>query len=131
MEDYTTMENIYNQLKSGMTSEQLVAEFTKSLNDAENRIKEEERAKVMRAEEARRLSTAARRESLIDALDTLISWFKEFYPELIDEADLDREAQGQLADVILLMVELKSLEAKRKPAPTEDAFAKFFKEFGL
>jgi len=138
------MNDIYESLKAGRSAEDLVAEFTKQLNDAEAQVRAEEeaakQAELRRAEEAKAAATA-RREDLIDVIDCFVSWTKEYYPDLIDDTDLDREAQGQLADIILMMLELKGLEVKfapehkpAKPAKREtpdEIFADFFKSFGL
>ena len=139
------MNDIYESLKAGRSAEDLVAEFTKQLNDAEAQVKTEreaaKQAEFLRAEEARRIAEAAahaRREDLIDVIDCFVSWTKEYYPDFIDDTDLDREAQGQLADVILMMFELKGLETRfapehkvaKKETP-EEIFADFFKACGL
>lgn len=139
------MNDIYESLKAGRSAEDLVAEFTKQLNDAEAQVKAEreaaKQAEFLRAEEARRIAEAAataRREDLIDVIDCFVSWTKEYYPDLIDDTDLDREAQGQLADIILMMLELKGLETMfapeqknvKKETP-EEIFADFFKACGL
>lgn len=133
------MNEIYESLKAGRSAEDLVAEFTKQLNDAEAQVKAEreaaKQAEARRIEEAARI---ARREDLIDVIDCFVSWAKEYYPDLIDDTDPDREAQGQLADVILMMFELKGLETmfvpERKIAKQEtpeEIFANFFKACGL
>ena len=135
------MNDIYESLKAGRTAEDLVAEFTKQLNDAEAQVKAEKeaakQAELLRVAEAQ-AAAHARREGLIDVIDCFVSWSKEYYPELVDDTDLDRETQGQLADVILMMLELKGLEfsfaPERKVAKKEtpeEIFADFFKACGL
>lgn len=135
------MNDIYESLKAGRSAEDLVAEFTKRLNDAEAQVRAEEeaakQAELRRAEEAEAAANT-RREDLIDVIDCFVSWMKEYYPDLVDDTDLDRKAQGQLADIILMMLEFKGLEIKfipeRKPAKREtpdEIFADFFKSFGL
>ena len=135
------MNDIYESLKAGRTAEDLVAEFTKQLNDAEAQVKAEKeaakQAELLRAAEAK-AAAHARREDLIDVIDCFVSWSKEYYPELVDDTDLDREAQGQLADVILMLLEIKGLEANLAPArkitkkdTPEEIFADFFKACGL
>ena len=135
------MNDIYESLKAGRSAEDLVAEFTKQLNDAEAQVKAEKeaakQAELLRAAEAK-AAARARREGLIDVIDCFVSWSKEYYPELVDDTDLDREAQGQLADVILMLLEIKGLEASfapehkvaKKETP-EEIFADFFKACGL
>ena len=135
------MNDIYESLKAGRSAEDLVAEFTKQLNDAEAQVKAEreaaEQAELLRVAEAK-AAARARREGLIDVIDCFVSWTKEYYPDFIDDTDLDREAQGQLADVILMMFELKGLETRfvpehkvaKKETP-EEIFADFFKACGL
>ena len=51
------MNDIYELLKSGMTAEEIAAEFTQSLNDAETRI-ESERLEAERLAEAKREEAA-------------------------------------------------------------------------
>lgn len=143
--------DIYELLRSGRKSEDIVAEFTKNLNEAEETIRKEEEAKAA----AEKAANAAKRTELKDALTLLISWFKKYYPEYADAEDLDLtdEDLDAIIDLISSLLDLEKIKAsfsfgpmthffeKPKairtktpadtPVTTDDVFSSFFKTFGI
>lgn len=148
------MENIYARLANGESSEAIAAEFTAALNEAMARHAKDEEEKAAKVE-AERLAKAeaetrkmAKREDMVTLLNDAFGYIAKHYPELGFEAeDLNDEELFAIADMVILMLDLEVLKTRgagktkitftkpvteRKVAPNElDAFAKFFKEFGL
>ena len=143
------MENIYKRLANGESSDAIAAEFTAALNEAMARYAkdEEEKAAKVEAERLARLEkeakTVQKREDMIDVLNCVFRYIAKYYPELgLEEGDWDSEDLRTLAELCIAMLDLEVLKicgcVKPKPAtkpkatPVElDAFAKFFKGFGL
>lgn len=145
------MENIYERLANGESSDAIAAEFTAALNEAMARHAKDEEEKAAKAE-AERLArlekeakTVQKREDMVDVLNHVFRYIVKHYPELgIKEGDWDDEELRPIAELCIVMLDLEMLKASKpkitfskpaiepKAAPTElDAFAKFFKEFGL
>ena len=148
------MENIYERLANGESSDAIAAEFTAALNEAMARHAKDEEEKAAKAE-AERLArqekeakTVQKREDMVDVLDQVFRYIAKHYPELgIEEGDWDTEELRAFAELCIVMLDLEVLKARSgaktkitfnkpaiepKAAPTElDAFAKLFKEFGL
>lgn len=128
--------NIYDELRSGATAEDLVAQFTAQLNEAEARIKQEE----AEAEAAKTAKTEAKRNDMIDAMEALVTAIERHYPDLLEGKTVDTEDIEAMADVVIMMLDMHSVmpvkikaskSVKAKPATSEDIFADFFKSFGL
>lgn len=145
------MFNIYDLLSSGHTEEELAAEFSRALNDATARkAKEEEearKAELLAAEEARKMNEAAkaqRLEELTDIFDDLLAFIEHYYPDLLEE-EIDDESVRALAELTLTLLDLELLKQRKgtlnvdlslkgpktKTLAVDDAFADFFKAFGL
>lgn len=129
--------NIYDELRSGASAEELVAAFTAQLNEAEARIKQED-------EEAAAAAIAkveAKRNDMIDAMEALVTAIERHYPDLLEGETLDTESVEAMADVVIMMLDMHSVmpvkpvwPAKAKTTTSrasEDVFADFFKAFGL
>ena len=149
--------DLYNELRSGRTAEEIATAFTEALNAAEARIKAEEAAEAARRhaeEEAARAlaetTKAAKREEMTAMIDEALHFCATYYPELgIKEGDWTQADAAVLGDLLLLLLDIEAAKpAKRKleiekftaasgkeamrAVPAEkDAFAKFFEEFGL
>lgn len=148
--------DIYELLRSGRKSEDIVAEFTKNLNEAEETIRKEEEAKAA----AEKLAYTTKRAELKDALTLLISWFKKYYPEYAEaeELDLTNEDLDAIIDLISSLLDLEKIKASfsfgpfgaatshlfekpkvkktektetKKAVTTDDVFSSFFKTFGI
>lgn len=105
------MNDIYELLKSGRSAEDIVAEFTKNLNAAEEQINKE--AAEARAREEAAKAEAAQREELKVAVTSLISWFKKYYPEYAESEDFDvtDEDLDDIIELISSLLELEKLKA--------------------
>ena len=137
------MFDLYNLLASGHTPDEVAAEFTQALNDAEARLKkEEEELKAREAEAAKRKEMeATKRADFMEAVESLLTAIDKHYPDLaIEPTD---EICGPIADLIIMSIDLEGLRGKRhitldvkpvrvKMADTEkDVFKRFFEQFGL
>lgn len=131
--------NIYDELRSGATAEDLVAQFTAQLNEAEARIKQEDEE----AAAANIAKVEAKRNDMIDAMEALVTTIERHYPDLLEGETVDTESVEAMADVVIMMLDMHSImpvkpvwPAKVKTKSTdsrtsEDIFADFFKSFGL
>ena len=132
--------NIYDELRNGLTAEELVANFTAQLNEAEARIKEEDAEKARLANEAE-----AKERKLADftaAVDAFATAVETHYSHLLDGEALSEEDKGELAGLIIMLLDMEAfrgrpvrVKAKVKSEPktksTNDVFAEFFKSLGL
>lgn len=137
--------NIYDELRGGRTAEELVANFTAQLNEAEARIKAEEAEKA-RAEEE---NTAQKHQDFATCVAYFADALHTHYPDLLeDEESWSEEDYDAVADLIIMLLDLEatksrafgrkpkvSVKAKVEPAKktrsTDDIFADFFKSLGL
>jgi len=137
------MFDLYNLLASGHTPDEVAAQFTQALNDAEARLqREEEERKAREAEaKARKAQETAKRADIMQAVECLLTAIGRHYPDLaVEPTD---EVCGPIADLIIMSIDLEGLRNSRhisldvkpvkvKMADTDkDVFAKFFKQFGL
>lgn len=136
-------QNLYELLKSGRSAEDLVADFTKQLNDAEAQIRAEEEARL--AEE--RAQAECKREHAVEVLQNVYDFIHCYYPSLLEGTEEPTaEAMQGLADLLLAILDVEEARAqkptKRKTKlPVEftfgapykvnaDVFADFFKSIG-
>jgi len=127
--------NIYDELRSGASSEELVARFTAQLNEAEARIKQEEAEE----EAAKTAKAEAKRNDMIDAMEALVTAIERHYPDLLEGETVDIESVEAMADLVIMMLDMHSIMPAKvpkavkvtKPRASEDVFADFFKAFGL
>lgn len=122
------MDHVYNELKSGRNAEELVAEFTKMLNDAEERI---------RAEEAAAAKADTKRQDFANLAHQFLTTIGTHYPDLgFDPAEVSDEVREALADILIVTIDLEAMKrskrsAKREQKTAVDPFQAFFKQFGL
>ena len=127
--------NIYDELRSGASAEDLVARFTAQLNEAEARIKQEEAEE----EAAKTAKAEAKRNDMIDAMEALVTAIERHYPDLLEGETVDIESVEAMADLAIMMLDMHSIMPAKthkavkvtKPRASEDVFADFFKAFGL
>lgn len=136
------MFNIYDLISSGYTAEEIVDNFTKCMNEAEERIAREEAERRALEEEAERLKNeaTAKEQGLVEMLDTAMAWLAHFYPALgimpdsWDDEDLVAVARLVIAAMdaeVAKMTKPKTHPRKKMVATTDDVFDKFFSTFGL
>ena len=129
--------NIYDELRSGASAEDLVARFTAQLNEAEARIKQEEAEE----EAAKTAKAEAKRNDMIDAVEAFVNAIERHYPDLLEGETVDVESVEAMADLAIMMLDMHSIMPVKAPKVTktkttasrasEDIFADFFKAFGL
>ena len=135
------MFNVYDMLKSGMSAEEIAAEFTQNLNDAETRVEAERIEEARLAEEAARTEQArtdAKQQDFEEAVGDLLCAIARHYPELgIEVEDITSESVAAITGLIFMLLDLEALKSRKpkikvevKPAEV-DPFAAFFKQFGL
>lgn len=119
-------EDIYSRLLAGESGDDIAAEMTKALNDALNRIAEEEKAR--REEEERKVREAAEREAknaakrgqLADIITDTLYFCAEFYPSLgitTEEVDqMSDETIDTLADMLLMLLDVEIAKKTRHTA---------------
>lgn len=142
------MFNVYDMLKSGMSAEEIAAQFTQNLNDAESKIKAEEAEEARLAEEAARAeqeridAAAAKEQEFEEAIGDLLRAIARHYPELgADVMDITDESVAAMTNLVLMMLDLEAIKVEvkdaksGKPATVKevpvDPFAAFFNQFGL
>ena len=137
--------NIYDELRGGRTAEELVANFTAQLNEAEARIKAEEAEKA-RAEEE---NTAQKHQDFATCVAHFADALHAHYPDLLkDEESWSEEDYDTVANMIIMLLDLEAtksrvfgnkprvtvktqVEPAKKVHSTDDVFADFFKSLGL
>ena len=145
------MNDFYTRLKNGESAEDLVAQMTAELNEAEKRVSEEAKAEAKRKEEeAQRADLRTKgKAALVSLIRDFGNWCGFYYPSLgITGSDLEDEELNALAELVMMLFDTENIKAKfsapkaTQPAPKitvktnfgkieEDAFAKFFKELGI
>lgn len=147
------MFNIYDLMKSGLSAEEIAAEFTQNLNDAETRIEAERIEEARRKEEAKRAEAErcaaekaaarnAKRKDFAAIARLFLETIGKYYPNLdAEEIELTDEECLALADMIILAIDLEVMRMSLAFNPVEkdepikeskvDPFAAFFKQFGL
>ncbi len=115
--------DLYNELRSGRTAEEIATAFTEALNAAEARIKAEEAAEAARRhaeEEAARAlaetTKAAKREEMTAMVDEALHFCATYYPELgLKENDWTQADAAVFADLLLLLLDIEAAKPiKRK-----------------
>jgi hypothetical protein len=134
---------IYNLLSSGMTPEQIAEEFSRHLNSAEAQIKAEEEARleverqVAAAKAAQEADMRRRVNDLAVVLREFCDFLEEYYPDMMDDQEMDEAELVELATAIVALLDLGSITVpvKKKEKPViksnDDVFTDFFKQFGL
>ena len=153
-------DDIYSRLLAGESSDDIAAEMTKALNEAIDRIEEEEKVRKAKEEEEARAAAEkaahakAKREAAADILANILSFCATYYPSLglTTEDKVSDEELHALADLVLMVFDLEAMkpanrktsikffkprnqendiEKNNKPLTTDDIFANAFKLFGL
>lgn len=142
------MTDIYELLKSGKSADEIAAEFTAQLNDAQARVREEQIEEVRQAEIAKQAKAQAKRADFADVVHDFFCAIGYHYPELdINEDEITDELCNIMADLVIMAVDAEVAQKKiKKPKITAqvkttdgkavkvkeiDPFAAFFKQFGL
>ena len=148
-------DNIYSRLLAGESSDDIAAEMTKALNDALNRIEEEEKArkeaelKAAQEKEANRAKMDAAKDIIADVLTFCATYYPSFGLTLDDNVT-DEEIRA-LASMIVMLLDLEAMKPRRglcaklsvfddatatksevkKTLTTDEVFAKAFEALGI
>ena len=147
--------DIYSRLLAGESSDDIAAEMTKALNDALNRIEEEEKArkeaelKAAQEKEANRAKMDAAKDIIADVLTFCATYYPSFGLTLDDNVT-DEEIRA-LASMIVMLLDLETMKPRRglraklsvfddaaatksevkKILTTDEVFAKAFEALGI
>lgn len=147
--------DIYSRLLAGESSDDIAAEMTKALNDALNRIEEEEKArkeaelKAAQEKEANRAKMDAAKDIIADTLLFCATYYPSFGLTLDDNVT-DEEIEA-LASMIVMLLDLETMKPRRglraklsvfddaaatksevkKILTTDEVFAKAFEALGI
>ena len=136
--------NIYDELRSGRSSEEIAAAFAAQLNEAEARIKAEEEEAARKAAEAAKEAEDAKVQKTEDIKNIIYSFgemLENNYPEFGFKAeDLDEETLESLAAIVIMMLDIEVMKhtapvrvkpAKSNKTSSDKVFEDFFKSLGL
>ena len=147
--------DIYSRLLAGESSDDIAAEMTKALNDAMNRIEEEEKArkeaelKAAQEKEANRAKMDAAKDIIANTLLFCATYYPSFGLTLDDKVT-DEEIEA-LASMIVMLLDLETMKPRRglraklsvfddaaatkseakKILTTDEVFAEAFKMLGI
>ena len=114
-------DDIYSRLLAGESSEDIAAEMTKALNEALDRIKEEERArkeaelKAAQDKAAKEARNKAKQEAAADIVADVLSFCATYYPSFglsLDDKVSDEEIET-LAALIIMLLDVEAMKPKR------------------
>lgn len=130
--------NIYEALRSGRTSEDLVKDFTNAMNEAEERVRREDE-EAAAAEAAKATAANEKRTAFANAIKSTFDAISTYYPQYAEE--LTEEDYLGLADLVISLLDLEAVKytvkprvvKKKKPVArsSDDVFEDFFKSLGF
>ena len=147
-------DDIYSRLLAGESSDDIAAEMTKALNDALDRIEEEEKArkeaelKAAQEEAAKEAANRAKMDAAADLVADALVFCATYYPSFgltLDDNVTDEEIKA-LASMVIMLLDLEALRPRKKnklpvdielksepkkPMTTDEVFAEAFKMLGL
>lgn len=124
-------DDIYSRLLAGESSENIAAEMTKALNEALDRIEEEEKARKEAELKAAQDKAAeeARNKAKMDAAADLVSdalvFCATYYPSFgltLDDNVTDEEIEA-LASMIVMLLDLEALRPRKNKGLGDSLFA--------
>ena len=153
-------DDIYSRLLAGESSDDIATEMTKALNDALDRIEEEEKAakeaelKAAQEKAAKEARNKAKMDAAIDITTDVLTFCATYYPSFgltLDSKASDEEIKA-LASMIVMLLDLEAMKPRRglrakvttvfddaattksevkKTLTTDEVFAKAFEALGL
>ena len=124
-------DDIYSRLLAGESSEDIAAEMTKALNEALDRIKEEERArkeaelKAAQDKAAKEARNKAKMDAAIDITTDVLTFCATNYPSFgltLDDNVTNEEIEA-LASMIVMLLDLEALSPRKKRGLGDNLFA--------
>ena len=147
--------DIYSRLLAGESSDDIAAEMTKALNEALNRIEEEEKARKEAELKAAQEKEAnkAKMDDAADIVTDVLTFCATYYPSFgltLDDNVTDEEIRA-LASMIVMLLDLETMKPRRglraklsvsddaaatksevkKILTTDEVFAKAFEALGI
>ena len=147
--------DIYSRLLAGESSDDIAAEMTKALNEALDRIKEEEKARKEAELKAAQEKEAnkAKMDDAADIVTDVLTFCATYYPSFgltLDDNVTDEEIRA-LASMIVMLLDLETMKPRRglraklsvsddaaatksevkKILTTDEVFAEAFKMLGI
>ena len=124
-------DDIYSRLLAGESSEDIAAEMTKALNEALDRIEEEEKArkeaelKAAQDKAAKEARNKAKMDAAIDITTDVLSFCATYYPSFglsLDDNVSDEEIKT-LASMIVMLLDLEALRPRKSKGLGDSLFA--------
>ena len=139
------MFNIYEALRGGMSADELAKNFTTQLNEAEERIRQEEEAKAKEAQVA--AENQAKVADFVEAIELFVEAVNKHYPDLGIAESLQETDYTEVAEMLIALLDMEAVKLRlftAKPKATrskredeknvktaDDIFAEFFKNFNF
>lgn len=123
--------DIYSRLLAGESSDDIAAEMTKALNDALNRIEEEEKArkeaelKAAQDKAAKEAHNKAKMDDAIDITTDVLTFCATYYPSFgltLDDNVTNEEIEA-LASMIVMLLDLEAMRPRKKNGLGDSLFA--------
>jgi hypothetical protein len=115
-------DSIYSRLLAGESSDDIAAEMTKALNDALDRIEEEEKArkeaelKAAQEKEAKEAHNKAKMNAACNITTDILTFCATYYPSFgltLDDNVTDEEIEA-LASMIIMLLDLEAMRPRKK-----------------
>ena len=146
-------DDIYSRLLAGESSDDIAAEMTKALNDAIDRIEEEEKArkeaelKAAQEKAAREAANKAKMDAAVSLITHGLTFFATYYPSFgltLDDNVSDNEIEA-LASMFIMLFDLEAMKPRKNKLPvdlelkseskktmtTDEVFTEAFKMLGI
>ena len=123
--------DIYSRLLAGESSDDIAAEMTKALNEALDRIEEEEKArkeaelKAAQDKAAKEARNKAKMDAAIDITTDILTFCATYYPSFglaLDDNVTDEEIEA-LAALIIMLLDLEAMRPRKKKAFGDSLFS--------
>lgn len=124
-------DDIYSRLLAGESSDDIAAEMTKALNDAIDRIEEEEKArkeaelKAAQDKAAKEARNKAKMDAAADLVSDALVFCATYYPSFgltLDDNVSDEEIKA-LASMIIMLLDLEALRPRKNKGLGDSLFA--------
>ena len=124
-------DDIYSRLLAGESSDNIAAEMTKALNEALDRIKEEEKArkeaelKAAQDKAAKEARNKAKMDAAIDITARVLTFCATYYPSFgltLDSNVSDEEIEA-LAAMVIMLLDLEAMRPRKKKGLGDSLFS--------
>ena len=115
--------DIYSRLLAGESSDDIAAEMTKALNEALDRIEEEEKAR--KEAELKAAQDKAKMDAAKDITTDILTFCATYYPSFglaLDDNVTDEEIEA-LAALIIMLLDLEAMRPRKKKAFGDSLFS--------